>query len=219
MRVLITGASGGLGKAVTRTFLEAGWEVIGVSRSLERADFGDAPRFRALAVGVDQLEAALAGWETLDAVVHLVGGWAGGQPVSAAPADELSRMLEINLLPAWQTLRATLGKLRRNGGGAFIGVGSRAAVEAAPQAAAYGAAKAGLVALLRAAAAEEAAHHIRINCVLPGTLDTPANRAAMPGADFSRWVPVERVASLILWLASEPGASTTGAAIPIYGEL
>lgn len=217
MRVLITGAKGGLGSAVTTAFLKAGHTVIGVSRSISAADFPQ-PNFIRIAAGMNQIAEVINQVEPVGAVVHLVGGWTGGAPVADAPGEALAQMLEVNTVSTWQVLRAAVPALRRAGGGRIVAVGSRAAVEPAGGSGAYGAAKAAMVALVRAVAIEEASHGITANCVLPGTMDTAANRAAMPGADRSRWVPTERVASLILWLASEAGASVTGAALPIYGE-
>lgn len=217
MRVLITGAKGGLGSTVTAAFLNAGHTVIGVSRSISAADFPQAT-FIPVAAGMDRIGEVIGQAEPLDAVVHLVGGWTGGTPVAEAPAEALAQMLDINTLSTWQVLRAAIPVLRKAGGGRIVAVGSRAAVEPAGGSGAYSAAKAAMVALVRAVAIEEASHGITANCVLPGTMDTAANRAAMPDADRSRWVPTERVASLILWLATEAGASVTGAALPIYGE-
>lgn len=217
MRVLITGAKGGLGSAVTTTFLNAGHTVIGVSRSISAADFPHA-NFVPVATGIDRITDVIRQAEPLDAVVHLVGGWTGGLPVADAPEEALAQMLDINTASTWQVLRAAIPALRKAGGGRIVAVGSRAAVEPAAGSGAYSAAKAAMVALVRAVAIEEASQGITANCVLPGTMDTAGNRAAMPAADRSRWVPTERVASLILWLASEAGASVTGAALPIYGE-
>jgi len=217
MRVLITGAKGGLGAAVTTAFLEAGHTVIGVSRSISAADF-PRPNFIPMAAAMDGIADVIGKVEPLDAVVHLVGGWAGGAPIAEAADRTLAQMLDINVVSTWQALRAAIPALRRRGGGRIVAVGSRAAVEPAAGSGAYSAAKAAMVALVRTVAIEEASHGITANCVLPGTMDTAANRAAMPGADRSRWVPTSRVAGLILWLASEAGASVTGAALPIYGE-
>lgn len=217
MRVLITGAKGGLGSAVTTAFLDAGHTVIGVSRSISAADFPQ-PNFIPMPAGMDRVAEVIAQVEPLDAVVHLVGGWTGGTPVAEAPDEALEQMLDINVMSTWRLLRAAVPALRKSGGGRIVAVGSRAAVEPAGGSGAYSAAKAAMVALVRTVAIEEASHGITANCVLPGTMDTPANRAAMPTSDRSRWVPVERVAGLILWLASDAGASVTGAALPIYGE-
>lgn len=217
MRVLITGAKGGLGSAVTVAFLNAGHTVIGVSRSITAADFPQSS-FIPMAAGMNQIAEVVRQVEPLDAVVHLVGGWAGGAAVAEETDQTVEQMLDINAVSTWQLLRAVIPALRRNGGGRIVAVGSRAAVEPAAGSGAYSAAKAAMVALVRTVAIEEAPHGITANCVLPGTMDTPGNRAAMPRADRSHWVPVERVAGLILWLASESGASVTGAALPIYGE-
>jgi NAD(P)-dependent dehydrogenase (short-subunit alcohol dehydrogenase family) len=102
--------------------------------------------------------------------------------------------------------------------GRIVAIGSRAAVEASPGAAAYAVSKAALVALIKNVAAETKDFGVTANAVLPSTIDTPANRSAMPNADFSKWVAPEAIAKLIVWLVSEEAADVSGAIIPIYGR-
>jgi NAD(P)-dependent dehydrogenase (short-subunit alcohol dehydrogenase family) len=108
--------------------------------------------------------------------------------------------------------------MRAQGAGRIVATGSRAAIEATPNGGVYSASKAAVVALIRAVAAENAEAGISANVILPGTMDTPANRKAMPSADFSKWVATEQVARLIVALASGDLSHVTGAAIPIYGR-
>jgi NAD(P)-dependent dehydrogenase (short-subunit alcohol dehydrogenase family) len=103
------------------------------------------------------------------------------------------------------------------GGGRIIAIGSRAAEDPGPKVGAYSASKAALVSLIRTVALENKQAGVTANLILPGTMDTPANRRDMPGADISQWVQPASVASLILWLAGEGGKDVTGAAIPVYG--
>ena len=222
--VLITGAKGGLGSSVTRAFLDAGATVVGVSRSIAGADFPH-PRFTAMPATLSNGDAArtlaaavVARHGRIDALVHLVGGWAGGASVAETDDAMLEAMLDVNVRSAFHMARAVVPHMRARGSGRILAIGSRAAVEASPMMAAYSAAKAALVALIRALAAENRDRGIAANVILPGTLDTPANRAADPSADFTAWVQPDQVASLLVYLASDTASQVTGAAIPVYGS-
>ncbi len=222
--VLITGAKGGLGEAVTPAFLAAGATVAGMARSIAAADF---PSHRFLAVPVNLTDAestgkavdeVMARFGRIDVLVHLVGGFAGGTAVGETPADTYGKMMSLNFMAAVHAASAVIPKMRAAGGGRIVAIGSRAALEPPATLGAYSASKAALVSLIRTMAAENKDAGITANVVLPGTIDTPANRAAMPGADPSGWVKPERIASLILWLCSDDAAQVTGAAIPMYGR-
>lgn len=221
--VIITGANGGLGTPVTRAFLHEGARVFGVSRGISDSDFGH-PMFRAISTGIATFEqatdvvarvAAEAG--RIDALVHLIGGFAGGESVDEAGGGLLERMLDVNLRPAFQLLRAVLPRMRAQRGGSIVAIGSRTVVEPQPLLGAYSASKAALVSLIRTVALEGKADGITANVVLPGTMDTPANRASNPGADPASWVRPEQVASLLLHLTSPEASQVSGAVIPIYG--
>jgi NAD(P)-dependent dehydrogenase (short-subunit alcohol dehydrogenase family) len=222
--VLITGAKGGLGTFVTQAFLEAGATVAGVSRSIAAADFAH-PGFVAMPAELSNEEATrtlvekvAAELGRIDALVHLVGGYAGGKSVAETEDSTMARMLDLNLWPAFRVVRSVVPHMRSQGEGRILAVGSRAAVDASPTAAAYSASKAALVALIRAVAAENSDRCISANVVLPGTMDTPANRSADPQADFSRWVQPAQVAALLVHLAAADGSQVNGAAIPVYGR-
>jgi NAD(P)-dependent dehydrogenase (short-subunit alcohol dehydrogenase family) len=221
---LITGAKGGLGTHVTKTFLAAGANVAGVSRSIQQTDFPDA-RFAAVAGGLSSLAAAQQNvWAVaqrfgrIDILVHLVGGFAGGAPVTETEHATLERMLDLNLRTAFYILRAVIPMMRASGYGRIVAIGSRAAVEPQPLIAAYSASKAALVSLMRTVALENKDRGITANVILPGTIDTPANRAADPHADLTKWVEPQQVANLALWLASDAASQVTGAVIPVYGQ-
>lgn len=219
--VLITGAKGGLGVAVTRRFLAEGARVTGVSRSIVGDDFPHSC-FHAIPSALNSAENAraivegtMARWGRLDAVVHLVGEFTAGPGIAETSDEDLERMLTTNFWSAFHLFRATLPLLRQAGQGRVLAIASKSAVVPPPGQAAYAAAKAALVSLVRSVAAEERDHAICANILLPGTLDTPANRAAMPAADFSRWTPPGEVASLLVHLASGEAAHVTGALIPL----
>ncbi|MFN7936581.1 MAG: SDR family NAD(P)-dependent oxidoreductase [Bryobacteraceae bacterium] len=221
--VLVTGAKGGLGSFVTEALLAAGATVVGVSRSIQQSDFAHAA-FHAHAAELGSLEAAakavaavVAGQGRLDAVVHLVGGFDMGPNVEETGDDAFARMFELNFYSALHLFRAALPGMRAQGSGRLVAIGSRAAVEPGAKTSAYNVSKAALVSLVRTIAEETKAAGISANVVLPGTMDTKANRAAMPGADFKLWVQPSQVAALIVHLVSDEASQLTGAAIPVYG--
>jgi NAD(P)-dependent dehydrogenase (short-subunit alcohol dehydrogenase family) len=221
---LITGAKGGLGSFVTKTFLAAGANVVGVSRSIAASDF-PGPRFVALAAELSSGDAArhvadavIQRFQRIDILVHLVGAFAGGAPVAETDDATFERMLDQNFRSAFHILRAVIPAMRAAGSGRLVAIGSRAAVEPQPSIAAYSASKAALLSLILSVAKENKDRGITANIILPGTMDTPANRTADPKADFSKWVDPQQVANLALWLGSDAAAQVTGAAIPVYGE-
>ena len=222
--VIVTGANGGLGNFVTEAFLAAGATVAGVSRSIAQAEF---PKASFVAMPFELSSGVAAGgvansiverFHKIDVLVHLIGGFAGGKPVAETDDATLDRMLDLNLRSAFYMARAVLPIMRTAGAGRIVAIGSRAAVEPQPNIAAYSASKAALVSLVRTLAMENRDRGIAANVILPGTMDTPANRAADPKADFSRWVDPRQVANLALWLASDAAAQVTGAVIPVYGK-
>lgn len=222
--VVVTGASGGLGTHVTQAFLDAGASVVGVSLKIRQSDFA-SPNFTAMPASLSSGEAAatvvkqaLARFEKIDVLAHTVGGFAGGQPVAETDDATFQQMFDINLNATFYILRAVVPAMRKAGGGRIIAIGSRAALEPGANVGAYSASKAAMVSLVRTVAAENQDAGITANSILPGTMDTPANRKAMPKADFSKWVQPSAVASLMLWLASDAGKDVTGAAIPVYGN-
>jgi len=221
--VLITGAKGGLGTFVTNAFLEAGARVFGVSRSIADSDFPHK-RFSAISAELSGAgkagqvaEAAVAEAGRLDGLVHLVGGFAGGRSVAETDEETFDRMLDLNLRSAFHVIRAVLPVMRAQNSGRIVAIGSKAAVEPAPLAGVYAASKAALVSLIKTVARENADRHVSANVVLPGTMDTPANRASDPGADYSKWVQPGQVAQLLVHLMSDQASQISGAVIPVYG--
>jgi len=222
--VLVTGANGGLGTYVTQAFLEAGSTVVGTSRKIQASEF-PSPNLTAIPAELSTGEATQAlvdqvvkRFGKLDVVVHTVGGFAGGQSLVQTDDSTFQRMLELNLNSVFYILRATIPALRQTGEGRLVAIGSRAALEPGPGVGAYSASKAAMVSLIRTAALENKDAGLRANAILPGTIDTPANRKAMPNSDFSKWIQPSSIASLIVWLASDAGKEINGAVIPIYGS-
>ncbi len=223
--VLVTGGTGALGRAVARRLLADGARVA-VSyrreaewRALERsASAGDAlvgieaelSEPDAARAAVERATQALSG---LDGVALVAGGWAGGASFDAAPGDEWSRMLRANLDSAANVCRAALPALRERKG-AIVAVGSRAAETGGAGMAAYAVSKQALHALVRVLALENRGS-VRVNAVLPGTIDTKANRDAMPGADTAGWTSPDAIARVVAFLLSSDSAPTTGALVPV----
>jgi NAD(P)-dependent dehydrogenase (short-subunit alcohol dehydrogenase family) len=212
--VLITGATGGLGVAVTKAFLDAGATVAGSSRSIKAADFPH-PNFAAFPAEDALVAKVVARYGRIDVLVHLVGAFDGGKPTEETSEETLDKMLEINLKSFFRIVREVLPGMKARRGGVILAIGSRAAVEPSASVSAYALSKAALVSLIRSIAAENKDFGVTANIVLPGTMDTAPNRAAMPNADFTKWVSPVEVAGMLVHLASAP--QVTGAVIPIYG--
>lgn len=212
---LVTGASGGLGKVVTNVFREAGWQICPVARSGDGVIAADLTRPEDARSAVNE---ALRKAGHIDAVLHLMGGFAGGPNVEETALEVWRNMLDVNLNAAFHLARAVLPHLRSRGAGRMIFIGSRAGLEPSSGFSAYAVSKAGLISLTKTIAMENRESGITANVVLPSTIDTAANRRAMPNADFSRWVSPVSIARLLLWLSSPEAGEVSGAVIPIYGR-
>jgi NAD(P)-dependent dehydrogenase (short-subunit alcohol dehydrogenase family) len=221
--VVVTGAAGGLGRAVARRLSEDGWRVVAPVRGEPaEAQAGiltvQADLTNATDVGGAIAVAAADPTAPLRAVVNLVGGYAQGGRIHETPVEDFEAQLRLNLRPAYLVTAAGLPHLIAAGGGSVVCIGSRSALRPFPGAAGYVTAKAALLTFVDALAVEYRDDGIRANAVLPSVIDTPANRAAQPQADFSRWVSPETIAELIAFLCSDAAAATSGAHIPVYGR-
>jgi NAD(P)-dependent dehydrogenase (short-subunit alcohol dehydrogenase family) len=208
---------------VTNAFLEAGAQVVGVSLSIAASDFPNA-RFTAVQEEITNrenagavVEAVLAKFSRVDGLVHLVGGFAGGHSLAETDDAAFDKMIDMNFRSAFLMMRAVLPHMRAQGSGRILAIGSKAAVEPAPMAAVYAATKAALVSLVRTVARENIDKKITANILLPGTMDTRANRASNPGADSSKWVQPIQVAQLLVHLMSDASSQISGAVIPVLG--
>jgi NAD(P)-dependent dehydrogenase (short-subunit alcohol dehydrogenase family) len=215
MGVLVAGGTGALGSAVVRELMGA-YDITVVDRR------GNAPEGVTTVVAdlldPEEADRAVGRVEDLEAVVNLVGGFASGPKVGGAELADFERMLQLNLVPAFNLAHAAMPRMAERGGGAFVGVSARAALSPFPGAAGYITAKAGVLALVKALDAEYLAEGVRTNAVLPSVIDTPANRESMPKADTSKWVAPEQIARVIRFLVSEESAPVSGAAVPVYGR-
>jgi NAD(P)-dependent dehydrogenase (short-subunit alcohol dehydrogenase family) len=202
-RVLVAGGSGALGRAVVSELTNRDWGVTVPSGDL--LDAGVATE-------------AVRSVDGLSAVVNLVGGYSQIGKVGEADVEAFEHMLRLNLVPGFNLAHAAMPLMAEAGGGAFVGVSARAALEPFPGASGYIAAKAGVLAFIRALDREYRDAGVRANAVLPSVIDTPANREQSPGADWSKWVPPEQIARVIAFLCSDDSSPTSGAAVPVYGR-
>ena len=228
--VIITGGTGNLGQAVTRAFHAAGARVAIVGR--ERQDavilFGDVPEGEtALYVTgdlTDESSVADIGRQVadkfgrIDILVNTAGGIRAGSPLHETAVEVWDFMMNLNARTVFLMSRAVIPYMLERGHGRIISTAARAALKGTAKHGPYNASKMAVIRLTETMAAELRHNGITVNCLLPGTIDTPANRADMPNADFARWVSPESIAGVILFLASEAAADINGAAIPIYGR-
>ena len=214
--VFITGGTGGLGGAVTRAFVEAGYRVVTTYIVAEEWEALGELRDRVTGLGADVLDADSAG-RTLEraaeelgevyALVNLVGGFGMGK-LAETDEEDWDRMVDLNLKSNFLVTRAALPRLAD--GGRIVNVGTAAVTSAAPGLASYVASKGGLMALTRSLANELKDRRIAVNAVLPTVIDTPANRQAMPDSDRSSWLQPEEISEAILWLADNRAGIVTG---------
>jgi NAD(P)-dependent dehydrogenase (short-subunit alcohol dehydrogenase family) len=226
-RVLITGAAGALGRSVVERFLAGGARVLAVDASEERlAELTPLAPSDALSVrrvnltdsgSVARLFAdAEAASGIFPAVVHLVGGFRFARLAEMSDAD-WSYLLALNLETTFRIFRESARAFARAGAGALVAVAAPAGLLGEAGVGGYAATKAGVLRLVESLARELAPVGARANAVLPGTMDTPANRAAMPDADPSRWVPTSAVAETIHYLTTPAAAAVNGAAVRVPG--
>jgi len=220
---LVTGGTGGLGAAVTRALLDDGWRVVVpwiAERELARVEEHECLTLvRADLFDPDDVASVVAeAGPSLRAVVNLVGGFAEHGRIHETPIETFEEQLRLNLRAAYLTCAAALPVLLEAKGGAIVCVSSRAALQPFTGAAGYAISKAAVLAFVDVLDTEYRADGIRANAILPSVIDTPANRAAMPDADFSRWVRPDEIGNVIAFLCSDNASAITGAHLPVYGQ-
>jgi len=229
--VVVAGAAGNLGEAVARAFDGAGARLVLLDRASDRlaALYPEWARdgHHLLLTGVDVADeasvsaavgTALERLGRIDVLANTVGGWRGGAVTDEAAVQMWDLLHGLNARTALILSRAVIPPMLEQGEGKIVHTAARAALAGTARSAAYSASKAAVVRLVEGLAAELGPKGINVNCVLPGTIDTPQNRAAMPKADFGRWVPPGAIAQVFLFLASEAAWPINGAAIPVYGR-
>jgi len=225
--VLVTGATGNLGRAVVRAFEERGYNLllVGSRRESLASAFGSENAQRAFAPA-DLLEQArvdavvrlgIERFGRIEALCNLAGGFRMGSPVHETKDGDWEFVFDINVRTLLNAVRAVVPHMIASGGGKIVNVGAHAALKGVAQMGAYVASKSAVIRITEAMAAELREKNINVNCVLPTIIDTPENRAAMPKADPARWVAPEDLAKVIVFLASDEARAIHGAAVPVTG--
>jgi NAD(P)-dependent dehydrogenase (short-subunit alcohol dehydrogenase family) len=229
--IVVTGAAGNLGHVVVQEFLNCHGTVCALDHRERRlADLlstskpsGELHCFE----GIDITDRS--GMVTLaeriqdtvgqvDVVVNTVGGFTSGERVHEISKKTWQRMMELNVESLLNTAAAFIPGMLENGSGKIVAIGSRASLKGTAKAGAYAAAKSVVLRLSESMAAELISYGIQVNCVLPGTIDTPENRLAMPDADYEKWVTPQQIAQAILFLSSSASDAITGTSLPVYGR-
>ena len=228
--VIVTGAAGTLGEATARAFFAAGAKLVLVDLELDRLEavYGATlPEDSYLHVAIDLTDAdqvngmvgkVIEHYGRIDVLANIAGGFTMGSPVHETDEKTWEFMLNLNAKTAFLACRAVVPQMLAAGQGKIINVGARAALQGSAKMAPYIISKSAVIRLTESLAAELKHKQINVNCILPGTIDTPPNREAMPNADFGKWVPPTDLANVILFLASPAANGVQGAAVPVYGR-
>ena len=221
---MVTGAAGALGRAVVRRFHDLGARIVAIDLGAEALSgvAGADATYVCNLTDEDSVRETFAAIHRdqgrIDVLANIAGGFAMGPRVEETTAADWRAMLEINAVTAWLACKCVLPFMRAEGFGRIVNVGARAVRRPGAKMAPYCVSKAAVVTLTEVLALECADAGITANCVLPGTIDTPRNRADMPKADHSRWVPPEELAVAIAHLADPANRAVNGAVVPVYGR-
>ncbi len=229
--IIVTGGTGGLGRAVSLAFLQEGARVAVTYRdpaefdALKRSAGSNASSLLGEAVDVTDeaatrrfVDAILASGGQIDALVNAVGGYAGGIKLWDVDPRTFEKMLSLNLRSSYTLARVIVPAMLKQKEGAIVNVSARAAFDHAAGASAYAASKAAALAMMDSLAEDVRGTGIRVNTILPSIIDTEPNRRAMPRADFAKWPKPDEIARVILFLCSDDARVIHGAAIPVYGQ-
>jgi NAD(P)-dependent dehydrogenase (short-subunit alcohol dehydrogenase family) len=227
---IITGAAGNLGSALCRKLVEAGASVALLDRDTTKTEalLATLPEpGKGAAFGVDLLDQASvdAGvasvqqrFGRIDLLANVAGGFSMGPPLEETDDASWNLMMDLNARSVFHMSRAVLPLMRQAGFGRIVSVAARAALHGEANMGPYCASKAAVISLTETLAAETKALDINVNCILPGIVDTPQNRAAMPDQDHGNWVPPDALADVMLFLTSDAARCVSGAAVPVYGR-
>lgn len=226
--VMITGARGNLGRAVAAAFAHCGAQLVLLDRTKPRpGEMSGAAQGRHLHLSADLLDAeavrrathdALQRFGRIDVLCNLAGGFAMGLPVHETGDADFDALFGTNVRTMLNAVRAVVPAMIGAGQGKIVNVAALSAQRGAALMGSYCASKDAVIRLTESMAAELGGRHINVNCVLPSIIDTPENRAAMPGADATRWVGADALADVIVFLASDAARALQGAAIPVAGR-
>lgn len=222
---IVTGASGGLGKTVVRKFIDSGATVVAVDAT-KAADLIESDRlvFHSSNILDENSVRKLMGdvktkFNRIDVLLNLVGGIYPWSNVTEIETSVWEKTIELNLKSVFLCSREALKIMIPQRSGKIVNVGAGAGLKGGAQAGPYGAAKAGVINLTETMAEENKPNNIQINAIIPSVIDTPANRNAMPDADFSKWIRAEEIAELLIFLASDASSGVTGSIIKIPGRV
>ncbi len=222
--IAVTGAFGALGTAVVQALLREGAKVAAIDRAnapREAKALGDAVPFGGVDLADDDDAAATLAkvaqkFGRLDGLVNIAGGFRW-EEIDGGALDTWDTLYRMNLRTAVAACKAALPHLGE--GGRIVNIGANGATKAGAGMGAYAASKAGVAKLTEALAEEQKARGVTVNALLPSIIDTPANRADMPDADFSTWVQPAQLADAIVFLLSTRASAITGALIPVVGRV
>ncbi len=220
---VITGAAGVLGQACVAHFQEQSAQVAAVDLAAERLqELSGATAYpcdlTSDSAVRDTFQSIHQTHGRIDILANVAGGFAMGGRVEETTMEDWLEMFRINAMTAWLACRHALPFMREANFGRIINIGARAVRKPGARMAPYCSSKATVVTMTEVLACECADTGITANCILPGTIDTPRNRADMPNADHSRWVPPHDIAVVIAQLADPNNTSVNGAVIPVYGR-
>lgn len=228
--VIVTGAAGNLGSSVAQAFLNSGANLVLVdhSRGIFSSLFPELidSKDHLLAEGVDLTEKELIRrladkayqqLGSIDALVNVAGGYRAGTTVQDTPSETWDFLLDLNARTVLNTCQAVIPIMLKQGSGKIINIAARQGLKGGARMGAYSVSKSAVIRLTESMSAELKANNINVNCILPGTIDTPENREAMPTSDFKRWVSPNALSEVILFLASPSARAIHGASLPVYG--
>lgn len=224
--VLITGGTGALGRMMVKKFIDSGAVTISSFLNEKEAENLkiEIPQVEIIKLDMLREEQLLKTisqlvkkFGTIDILVNVVGGYLGGKSIIDLSESEWDAMLNLNLKSAFLISKHIIPVMKSGNGGNIVHISSKTGQKSEGYDSAYAASKAGLIRFVESAAQEFKGFKININCVLPSIIDTEVNRKVMPNADFSKWIPTEDLASVILFLCSSGARVINGSAIPTYG--
>jgi NAD(P)-dependent dehydrogenase (short-subunit alcohol dehydrogenase family) len=231
--VVVTGATGALGRVAAKTFLDEGAHVVSMYRSghnlKELEDFLGETRGMFSSVQADAVDEVsvqslfqkvIQQQGRVDVLLNIVGGYKGGADIADTSVSDWDFMMGLNLKSVFLCSKAALPHMMRQNYGKIVNIASRTAVEKRyrSKSGAYAVSKAGVIVLTETIAEEVRKYDINVNCVMPGTIDTPDNRRNLAGVDPSKWVKPEHIARVLLFLSSDDSKTINGACIPVYGK-
>ena len=224
--VLITGGTGALGRTLVKKFIASG--AITISSFLNEKEAENLkianPKVEMIELDIGKEEQILKmipilveRFGTINILVNVVGGYLGGKSITELSGTDWDIMMNLNLKSAFLISKHVIPIMKSGNGGKVVHISSRTGLKSEGYDSAYAASKAALIRFVESAAQEFKEDNININCILPTTIDTEANRKAMPKADFSKWLLAEDLANVVLFLCSPNSGVINGAAIPTFG--